>query len=141
MAGGDKDKSVGEGSGGGIDHTSSYYLHPSDIPKQLHVNEVLLDSNFNNWIQEMENFLFAKKIDFVDGTLQKPEKGKSDYMPSMRCNAMVKGWLTSAMENGILDSVKYATSEAEIWTNLHVRFSKESSLRAFEIIKIKNICN
>lgn len=132
--GGDKDKTAGEGSGGGIDHNSPYYLHPSDVPKQLHVNEVLSDSNFSDWSQEMENFLFAKnKIDFVDGTLQRPEKGKSDYMPWMRCDAMVKGWLTTAMEKGIRDSVKYATTAAEIWTDLRERFGKESSPRAFEL--------
>nr|GFB37368.1 hypothetical protein [Tanacetum cinerariifolium] len=29
----------GEGSSGGITYDSPYHLHPSDYPKQLHVNE------------------------------------------------------------------------------------------------------
>lgn len=68
----DKDKN-GDGSSSGFDHSSPFYLHPSDIPKQLHVNEVLTDANYSDWRQKMENFLFAKnKFEFVDGTIQKP---------------------------------------------------------------------
>lgn len=48
-----KDKAkIGEGSSG-INHDSPYYLHPSDIPKQLHVNDVLSDANYTDWSQEM----------------------------------------------------------------------------------------
>ncbi|KAJ0930075.1 putative retrotransposon gag domain-containing protein [Helianthus annuus] len=50
----------------------------------------------------------------------------------MRCDAMVKGWLT-AMEKGIRDSVKYATTASEIWTDLRERFGKESAPRAYEL--------
>lgn len=135
MTGGtnDKDKD-GEGSSGGFDHNSPYYLHPSDIPKQLHVNEVLSDANHSDWRQEMENFLFAKnKSEFVDGTIQKPDKGTKEYMLWMRCDAMIKGWLTTAMEKGIRDSVKYANTAAQIWYDLHERFGKESSPRAYEL--------
>lgn len=61
---------TGENSGTAIDHNSPYYLHPSDFPKQLHVNDVLTDINYPNWSQEMENFLLAKnKIEFIDGTI------------------------------------------------------------------------
>lgn len=92
-------KTEGGSSSNPIDHNSPYYLHPSDVPKQLHVNDILTDSNYADWAQEMQNFLFAKnKIEFVDGTLAKPEKGTPEYMPWMRCDAMVKGWLATAME-------------------------------------------
>ncbi|KAJ0550054.1 putative RNA-directed DNA polymerase [Helianthus annuus] len=122
------------GSGNTNDFSSPYYLHPSDFPKQLHVNEVLTDGNYTDWAREMSNFLFAKnKIDFVDGTLKKPETTSLDYKPWMRCDAMVKGWLTAAMEKGIRDSVKYATTASEIWTDLRERFGKESAPRAYEL--------
>ncbi|KAI3494583.1 hypothetical protein L1887_40715 [Cichorium endivia] len=129
-----KDKTkAGEGSGG-ISHDSPYYLYPSDVPKQLHVNEVLTDANYTDWSQEMENFLFANnKFEFVDGTIEKPEKGCSEYMPWMRCDAMVKGWLTTAMEKNIRDSVKYASTAAQMWSDLRERFGNESSPRAYEL--------
>ncbi|KAJ0457906.1 putative transcription factor interactor and regulator CCHC(Zn) family [Helianthus annuus] len=132
---GDKDPKDTEGSSGVvINHNSPYYLHPSDFPKQLHVNDVLTDSNYVDWSQEMTNFLFAKnKIDFVDGTILKPEKTSPEYKPWMRCDAMIKGWLTTAMEKNIRDSVKYATISSEIWSGLHERFGKESAPRGYEL--------
>ena len=74
------------------DFSSPYYLHPSDFPKQLHVNEILTDGNYIDSVQEMSNFLFAKnKIDFVDGTQKKSEITSLEYKPWMRCDAMIKG--------------------------------------------------
>ncbi|XP_024986559.1 uncharacterized protein LOC112521800 [Cynara cardunculus var. scolymus] len=97
------------------DRNSSYYLHPSDYPRQMHVNDALNDNNYLDWIQEMENFLFVKnKIGFVDGTLKKQEK--TDTV--LRCDAMIKGWLTTAMEKEIRVSVKYANTVEEIWKDL-----------------------
>ncbi|PWA98575.1 GAG-pre-integrase domain, Gag-polypeptide of LTR copia-type [Artemisia annua] len=135
MAGDDKNKNEGgEGSGGGITHDSPYYLHPSDYPKQLHVNEVLTDNNYADWSQEMTNFLFAKnKVEFVDGTIKKPEKTSKEYMPWMRVDAMIKGWLTTAMEKNIRNSVKYADTASKIWSDLSERFGKESAPRAYEL--------
>ncbi|GJZ52331.1 putative reverse transcriptase, RNA-dependent DNA polymerase, LTR copia-type gag-polypeptide [Tanacetum coccineum] len=61
-------KKTNENLSDAIDPSSPYYLHPSDFPKQLHVNEVLTYGNYMDWAQEMSNFLYAKnKIDFVDG--------------------------------------------------------------------------
>lgn len=129
-----KKSKTGETSGGTIDHSSPYYLHPSDYPKQLHVNDILTDNNYSDWSQEMENFLFAKnKFEFVDGTIKKPEKGSTNYMPWMRCDAMIKGWLTTAMEKNIRSSVKYASTASEIWSDLLERFGKESAPRAYEL--------
>ena len=116
------------------DHGSPYYLHPSDYPRQMHVNETLNDNNYLDWVQEMENFLFAKnKIGFVDGTLQKPEKTHANHMGWLRCDAMIKGWLTTAMEREIRSSVKYASTAEEIWNDLRERFGKESAPRAYEL--------
>nr|GEV97974.1 putative reverse transcriptase, RNA-dependent DNA polymerase, Gag-polypeptide of LTR copia-type [Tanacetum cinerariifolium] len=128
-----------EGDKGGssvIDFSSPYYLHPSDSPKQPSVNEVLTDGNYNNWAREMTNFLFVKnKTDFVDGTLKKPKTSSSEYKSWMRCNAMIKGWLNTAMEKGIRDSVKYDNTSSEIWSDLKERFGKESAPRAYELKK------
>ncbi|KAK1427490.1 hypothetical protein QVD17_16176 [Tagetes erecta] len=116
------------------DHNSPYYLHPSDYPRQMHVNDALTDKNYLDWVQEMENFLFAKnKIGFIDGTIKRPATGDADYMAWMRCDAMIKGWLTTAMEKEIRGSVKYAKSASEIWKDLKERFGKESAPRAYEL--------
>lgn len=119
-----------------VDHNSPYYLHPSDYPRQMQVNDALSDKNYVDWVQEMENFLFAKnKIGFVDGSIEKPDKSSKDYMAWMRVDAMIKGWLTTAMEKEIRSSVKYASTAVEMWLDLRERFGKESAPRAYELKK------
>ncbi|KAL7603703.1 hypothetical protein Lser_V15G15127 [Lactuca serriola] len=54
-------------------------------------------------------------------------------MPWMRVDAMIKGWLTTAMEKNIRNSVKYAGTTSEIWSDLNERFGKESAPRAYEL--------
>lgn len=82
----------------------------------------------------MRNFLFAKnKIGFVNGSIPVPEEGSSDLGLWKRCNAMVKGWLTVAMEKDIRNSVKHGKTAKEIWKDLEERFGKESDPRAYEL--------
>lgn len=120
----------------GPDTNSPLYIHPSDYPKQLHVNDVLTDNNYTDWSQEMMNFLLAKnKVGLIDGSIPKPEKA-GDHMAWMRCDAMVKGWLTTAMDKDIRNSVKYASTAREIWSDLLERFGKESAPRAYELKQI-----
>ncbi|XP_024974841.1 uncharacterized protein LOC112512947 [Cynara cardunculus var. scolymus] len=117
-----------------VDYNSPYYLHPSDYPRQMQVNDALSDKNYADWVLEMENLLFAKnKIGFIDGSIEKPEKTSKDYMPWMRVDAMIKGWLTTAMEKEIRGNVKYANTAAEMWIDLRERFGKESAPRAYEL--------
>lgn len=113
MAGDEALKNKDEGET--INHNSPFYLHASDYPKQLHVNDTLTDKNYGDWEQEMMNFLFPKnKTGFIDGSIEMPEKGSDKYLPWMRCDAMIKDWLTTAMEKEIRNSVKYAKTAAEI---------------------------
>lgn len=89
---GDKTESSKDGEGEVIDTNSPYYIHSSEYLRQMHVNDVLTDGNYNDWAQEMKNFLFAKnKIGFIDGTIEKPEEKSPNHMMWMRCDAMIKG--------------------------------------------------
>ncbi|KAJ0581371.1 putative retrotransposon Copia-like protein [Helianthus annuus] len=134
MAGDDANKETQKSDTNSPDHNSPFYLHPSDYPRQMHVNDALTDHNYLDWVQEMENFLFAKnKIGFIDGTIKKPEADDAKHTAWMRCDAMIKGWLTAAMVKEIRGSVKYASSASEIWKDLQERFRKESAPRAYEL--------
>ncbi|KAI3717785.1 hypothetical protein L1987_69614 [Smallanthus sonchifolius] len=131
---GDKETENSTKNDGVVDASSPLYIHPSDYPKQMHVNDNLTDNNYVDWSQEMLNFLFAKnKVGLIDGTIKKPDKESPTYMAWMRADAMVKGWLTTAMEKDIRSSVKYAHTSSEIWSDLHERFGKESAPRAYEL--------
>nr|GMD32850.1 Integrase, catalytic core [Ipomoea batatas] len=82
----------------------------------------------------MRDALFAKnKMSFVDGTLIMPTPDSPYLQQWMRCNAMVKGWLKSAMDKDIRGSVRFAITARDIWRDLEERFGKESAPRAFEI--------
>nr|GEU81153.1 hypothetical protein [Tanacetum cinerariifolium] len=92
MAGDDATKNNKKNEGESIDHNSPFYLHASDYPKQMHVNEVLTDKNYSDREQEMMNFLFAKnKTGFIDGTIKKPKVESDRYLLWMRCDAMIEG--------------------------------------------------
>lgn len=111
-----------------IEVNSPLYIHPSDYPKQIQVNDLLNDNNYNEWKQEMANFLLAKnKMGLVDGTIKKPETTSSTYVAWVRADAMIKGWWTTAMEKEIRTSVRYANTSSEIWTDLEERFEKEGA--------------
>lgn len=60
-------------------------------------------------------------------------------MPWMRCDVMVKGWLTTTMDKDIRASVKYANTTTEIWNDLNERFGKESAPRAYELKQSLNV--
>ncbi|GJW21740.1 putative RNA-directed DNA polymerase [Tanacetum coccineum] len=48
------------------------------------------------------------KVGFIDGSIKKLEKMAADFMFWMHCDTMVKGWLTTAMEKDIRNSVKFS---------------------------------
>lgn len=125
-----------------IDTNSPYYIHISDYPRQMHVNDVLTNNNYNDWSQEMLNFLFAKsKVGFINGTIKKPEATSPNYMIWMRCDAMLKDWLTTTMEKGIKSNIKYINTGFEIGSDLQERFGKESAPRAYELKQSLTITN
>lgn len=84
----------------------------------------------------MINFIFAKnKVGFINGSIPKPKKTSEDYTPWMRCDTMVKGWITTKMEKEIRISVKYSNTASEIWSDLLERFGKESAPRASALMQ------
>ncbi|XP_071695685.1 uncharacterized protein [Rutidosis leptorrhynchoides] len=118
-----------------IDFSSPYFLAPADHPGLNFVGDNLLnDKNYSDWKNEMMNALCAKnKMGFVDGTILMPKEGSNELMNWRRCNAMVRGWLVSAMEKEIKSSVKYAVTARDIWVDLEERFGKENAPRVYEL--------
>ncbi|XP_076954158.1 uncharacterized protein LOC143628441 [Bidens hawaiensis] len=109
-----------------IDPSSPYYIHAFDYPRQMQVNDVLTDCHYSDWSQEMIYFLYDKnKIGFVDGSIPKPQQNEETFMVWMRCDAMINGWLTTAMEKDIRGIVKYANSTSEIWEDIKESFGKK----------------
>ena len=129
MAGDDQSTNIGSEPGDknpSSDPNSPYYIHPNDYPRQVHVNETLGDSNYADWSREMKDFLLAKnRAGFIDGSIKKPTESQEIFKSWQRSDALIKGWLTTAMEKDIRNSVKYAATAKEIWDDLEERFGKD----------------
>lgn len=53
------------------DHSSPYFVHPSDGPSSVTVYPVLDGSNYHSWARSMRRTLGGKmKFEFVDGSIR-----------------------------------------------------------------------
>lgn len=50
-----------------------------------------------------------------------------------RCDALIWGWMTAAMEKEIRNNVKYANTTQAVWEDFEERFGKESAPCAYEL--------
>lgn len=62
------------------------------------------------------------KLDFVNGTLTKPDITDITYTAWMRCNDMMISWLLFNLDTNIAKSVMYFNTTREIWVDLEERF-------------------
>ena len=93
----------------------------------MQVNDALLNKIMRIGCRRWRiSYSQKNKIGFIDGSIEKPEKTSKDYMSWMRVDAMIKGWLTTAMEKEIRGSVKYANTTADMWFDLRERFGKRA---------------
>lgn len=119
-----------------LESSHPLYLHPSDHPGQLLVGTALNGENFNEWRISMSLALSAKnKLGLVTGKLKKPGK-KSQYTDHwQRCNDMVITWILNAIVPEIRSSLVYINFAADVWADLHTRFTQVNRPRIFELKK------
>ncbi|KAF8408467.1 hypothetical protein HHK36_007621 [Tetracentron sinense] len=120
-----------------MDSSNPFFLHHGDSPGAMLFSQQLTDDNYNSWKRAMVMALTAKnKIGFVDGCLTKPANS-SDPLSSIwcRCNNMVLSWLLNSVSKEIAASIIYIDTAAEMWTDLHDRFSQHNGPRIFQLQK------
>ncbi|GKV43433.1 hypothetical protein SLEP1_g50721 [Rubroshorea leprosula] len=116
------------------DPDSPYYLHPSDDPGRILVTSSLTGDNYHTWKRALQNALYAKnKMGFVDGTLKKPAADSQEFQAWKKCNSMVLSWILNTISRELHDSVAYADSAREVWTDLQERFSQGNATRVHEL--------
>ncbi|CAL1413177.1 unnamed protein product [Linum trigynum] len=128
-------KSSGSGgSGSHLDALSPLFIHQSDSTGHLHVSSLLTPTNYSEWALEMTDALVTKhKLGFVDGSTPRPAAGVAELGQWIRCDALVKGWLRTAMDPEVRSSVMHAKTAQEIWEDLRDRFSKGNLTRVYEL--------
>lgn len=95
------DDAEGSAKNPSFDPDSPYYIHLTDYPHQMHVNDSLND-NYPDWSREMSEFLIPKnRVDFIDGTIPKPAEDAQEYKAWLQSDGIIKGWITIVTETEI----------------------------------------
>jgi hypothetical protein len=82
------------------------YLHHSDSSGSVLVSQLLTGDNYYTWSRSMFMALTAKnKLQFINGTLRKPNPSDADHYSWMRCNNMVLSWIINSVSKEIDASV------------------------------------
>jgi len=110
------------------------FLHPSEHPNSILVNELLNGRNYGTWKKSMEIALTAKnKLGFVLGTCTAPTVNTPMFAQWDRCDKMVISWLLHNVEKTISDSILFSSSSRQIWTDLQQRFGQSDGTRFFQV--------
>lgn len=76
------------------------------------------------------------KLDFVDGTIPKPDASDASKLRLWKRNAnIVASWMLNSLMMEISPSVIYSTSASKIWKDLEKRFNVKTRPRIFQLRK------
>ncbi|KAM6577590.1 hypothetical protein CsatB_029427 [Cannabis sativa] len=114
-------------------------FHTSEV-KAFFVEILKGSENYSTWRRSMLIALVARnKVKFVNGKLPQPDEDHDDYDSWCRCNNTVISWILHAISDEIADNIMYHDNAAEIWAELHERFTEKNAPRIFEAKKMMEI--
>ncbi|KAE8695687.1 hypothetical protein F3Y22_tig00110694pilonHSYRG00275 [Hibiscus syriacus] len=97
-----------------------YYLHQSDNPGMILVNELFSNDKFHSWKRSVILALPARnKLGFIDSSIQAPNLSMvNQFNAWTRANNLVNSWLLNSVSKDIAASLLYHTTTAELWKDL-----------------------
>ncbi|KAL2921621.1 Retrovirus-related Pol polyprotein from transposon RE1 [Bienertia sinuspersici] len=128
--------SGGEGSSGTtvIDNTSPLYMHPSEGSGSIVIDKLTRSNSYRTWSRTMELALASKrKLGFVSGAVEKPEKDKVKREAWDMCNSMVLSWIINNVSETIKKSLMKSNSARQMWNQLKQRYTMSSSARRYHL--------
>ncbi|PWA79592.1 hypothetical protein CTI12_AA205500 [Artemisia annua] len=113
------------------------YLHPSDGPSSLTVQEKLTGANnYRAWRRAIEIGLSTKrKLGFIKGTVMRSTTDPNLAELWDTCNNMVICWLMGSVSESIARSIMFVGTASEIWQQLERRFSLSDGSRKYKLNK------
>ncbi|KAL9230647.1 hypothetical protein vseg_005973 [Gypsophila vaccaria] len=128
------DKKDGDSEKRVISMVSPLYLHPSDSPNMPLTSSKFNGTNYDLWSDAVRNGLDAKnKLGFINGKVGKPagDEGEDniELVAWRQCNAMIKGWLRSSINEKLHASIAFSGNVKEIWDELRDRYTTGNAPR------------
>ncbi|PKI55443.1 hypothetical protein CRG98_024156 [Punica granatum] len=105
---------------GPIDVFSPYFLSCSNSPGAAFVSatSLLTGDNYAIWAKTVKRALRAKnKLEFINGSLEKPEQSSQDFDMCEICNNMIVSWRYKSLDKNLQASIAYINDVKEIWTD------------------------
>ncbi|KAL9242033.1 hypothetical protein vseg_016078 [Gypsophila vaccaria] len=138
-------KKNGESEKRVISMASPLYLHPSDSPNMSLTSSNFNGTNYDLWADTVRNGLDAKiKLGFIDGKVVKPtgDEGEDniELVAWRQCNAMVKGWLRSSIDEKLHASIAFSGNVKKIWDELRDRYTTGNAPRVHQLKGELNAC-
>ncbi|KMT10588.1 hypothetical protein BVRB_5g117090 [Beta vulgaris subsp. vulgaris] len=135
---GDSGKENGDQEKRVISMSSPLYLHPSDTPNMSLTTTKFNGENYDLWAATVKNGLDAKnKLGFIEGTVTKPQGDEGEDNVALvawrQCNAMLRGWLRSSIEDKLHPSITFSGSVKEIWDELRERYAAGNAPRVHQL--------
>ncbi|XP_075106775.1 uncharacterized protein LOC142179798 [Nicotiana tabacum] len=110
------------------------YVHPSDVLGTSLVSSPFDGSCYGSWKRNVLVALSIRnKLDFINGTSQRPPEGFPLARQWQHCNDLVVSWLTNSMSKEISRSVEYSEFAKDIWIELEEKYGKADGARIFEL--------
>lgn len=116
------------------DHSSVYYIHPSDASTTQLVSVKFNSNGFHNWKRSKMLTLSTKdEPSFVNGTIHMPKITSTEYTYWEMCNDLVISWLIFNLDETITKSVLFMKIACEIWNELDERYNYASAAQTYSL--------
>ena len=111
------------------------FLHPSDGPGTLVVNEKLLGAqNYRSWKRSVEIALSTKrKLGFIRGTVPRSPDDVCLQEQWDTCNNLVISWLMNSVSDSIAKSIMFIGTAHAIWIQLETRFALSNGSHKYKL--------
>ncbi|XP_074282606.1 uncharacterized protein LOC141607147 [Silene latifolia] len=112
------------------------FLSPNDQPSLTLASGKFNGTKFLSWKREAYLTLIAKNKEcFVDGTCKMPDPTDSKYSQWIRCDLLVRKWISNSLISDIKETVEYAHFAKEMWTDLLKRYGQVNSIEIYQLKK------
>ncbi|PWA63236.1 hypothetical protein CTI12_AA356310 [Artemisia annua] len=111
------------------------FLHPSDGPRTLVMNEKLIGAqNYRSWKRSIEIALSTKrKLGFIRGTVPRSTDDVNLQEQWDTCNNLVISWLMNNVSESIAKSIMFIGTAYAIWIQLETRFALSNGSHKYKL--------